>query len=82
MSSPAWLLPVDTRIVIELIPVGEAPNRQNRLDPLFDIGGEPYVMVTQYMAAFPASTLKNEGSNAHFRQDDVFATLDLLFHGF
>lgn len=31
MSSPAWLLPVDTRIVIELIPVGEAPNRQTGL---------------------------------------------------
>ncbi|WP_391561035.1 CcdB family protein [Oxalobacter formigenes] len=39
-------------------------------------------MVTQYMAAFPASTLKNEVSNAHFRQDDVSAALDLLFHGF
>lgn len=39
-------------------------------------------MVTQYMAAFPASTLKNEISNAHFRQDDVFASLELLFHGF
>ena len=39
-------------------------------------------MVTQYMAAFPANTLKNEGSHPQFRQDDVFAALDLLFHGF
>lgn len=39
-------------------------------------------MMTQYMAAFPASALKNEISDTHFRQDGVFAALDLLFRGF
>lgn len=73
---------LNTRMVIPLMPPGEAPKPANILNPLFEIGGEPYVMVTQYMAAFPASTLKNEVSNAYFRQDDVFAALDLLFHGF
>lgn len=73
---------LNTRMVIPLIPAKEAPKPASILNPLFEIGGEPYVMVTQYMAAFPANILKNEVSDAHFRQDDVFAALDLLFRGF
>lgn len=73
---------LDTRTVIPLMPVDEAPKPANILNPLFEIGGKPYVMMTQYMAAFPASALKNEISDTHFRQDGVFAALDLLFRGF
>ena len=39
-------------------------------------------MMTQYMTASPANTLKNEMSKAHFRQDEIFAALELSFHGF
>lgn len=73
---------LNTRIVIPLMPLDEAPKPANILNPRFEIGGKPHVMLTQYMAAFPANKLNNEVLNSTVRQDEIFAALDLLFHGF
>lgn len=72
----------NTRMVIPLMPLGEAPKPANILNPIVEIGGESYSMVTQFMAAFPAKALKNEVSNACFQTDEIVAALDFLFHGF
>jgi len=89
-SGPGYLLnvqadlmnPFNTRVVIPLLPLAEAPKPAKTLNPLFDIEGVQYSMVTQYMAAVPAKELKSPAFNAQDRHDEIVAAIDFLFHGF
>ena len=89
-SGPGYLLnvqadlmnPFNTRVVIPLLPLTEAPKPAKTLNPLFDIEGVQYSMVTQYMAAVPAKELKGPAFNAQDRHDEIVAAIDFLFHGF
>lgn len=89
-SGPGYLLnvqadlmnPFNTRVVIPLLPLAEAPKPAKTLNPLFDIEGVQYSMVTQYMAAVPAKELKSPAFNAQNRHDEIVAAIDFLFHGF
>lgn len=74
--------PFNTRIVIPLLPLDEAPKPANTLNPLFDIKGIQYSMVTQYMAAVPVKDLRVEAFSAQNRHNDIVAAIDFLFHGF
>lgn len=76
------LQPLNTRAVVPLLPLGEAPKPAKTLNPVFDIDGEPYAMVTQYIAAVPDRELRNPACNLSQRQDDIVAAIDFLFHGF
>ena len=51
--------PFNTRVVVPLLPLEDAPKPAATLNPLFDIDGVEHVMVTQYMAA-SISELKRE----------------------
>jgi toxin CcdB len=42
---------LNTRIVAPLLPLTQAPVPADRLNPVFEIGDAPHVMVTQFMAA-------------------------------
>lgn len=48
---------LNTRIVVPLLPVSQAPVPAKRLNPVFEIGSEPHVMVTQFMAAAVSRSL-------------------------
>ena len=72
----------NTRIMIPLLPMAEAPKPAKILNIEFEIEGETYSMVTQYMAAFPAKELKGEVFNAQNRHDEIVAAVDLLLQGF
>ena len=72
----------NTRVVVPLLPQGAAPSAANRLNPVFDIGGEAHVMMTQYLAAIPAGMLTAPVGNLSQRSDSVTGALDMLFHGF
>jgi toxin CcdB len=72
----------NTRMMIPLLPISEAPIPAKVLNPLFEINGEQYSMVTQYMAAFPAKGLKSVVFSAKNRQDEIVAAIDLLLQGF
>ena len=74
--------PFNTRVVVPLMPLSEAPKPAKTLNPLFDIGGVQYVMVTQYMAAVSANELKNAAFSLQHRHDEIVAAIDFLFHGF
>lgn len=50
---------LSTRLIIPLLPGSQAPKPATRLNPMMRIGDEPHVMVTQFIAAVPA-TLMNE----------------------
>jgi len=71
-----------SRVVIPLVPLAELPRPATRLNPVVDIDGERYVMVTQSIGAVPIKFLKHSvGSLAH-RYDEVVAAIDLLLQGF
>lgn len=72
----------NTRVVIPLLPLGEAPKPATTLNPLFEIEGIQHSMVTQYIAAVPVKELKNAVFNVQNRHDDIVSAIDFLFHGF
>ena len=72
----------NTRMVIPLLPLGVAPKPAKTLNPLFDINGERYSMVTQYMAAMPVKELKDAIFSVEDRRDEIVAAIDLLLQGF
>ena len=54
----------------------------SRLNPSFEIGGEPHVMATQRMAAIPISEIGDEVVSLAAKADDIIAATDFLFQGF
>lgn len=73
---------LNTRVVVPLMPANAAPVPARSLNPVFEVEGQPVVMVTQFLAAVPASLLKAAVTNLENRRDDITAALDLLFQGF
>jgi len=71
-----------TRTVVPLISYDKAPKPAQRLNPVFDINGKRYVMVTQFMAAVSVGELKTSVTNLTKEHDVITAALDMLFHGF
>jgi toxin CcdB len=62
------LEPLNTRIVVPLMPLATAPTPARRLNPTFEIEGASYVMVTQFMSAVSLAELRKPAANlgAHF----------------
>jgi len=73
---------LNTRVVVPLLPQSSAPSPAQRLNPVFSIEGQDFVMVTQYMAAVPKSELRSRVGNLAEQQDEISAALDMLFLGF
>src|SRR3546814_5378197 len=49
---------LNTRFVVPLLPVDTAPKPAARLNPIFEIKGEQYMMVTQFAPIVPSSELR------------------------
>jgi toxin CcdB len=73
---------INTRAVVPLLPLREAPPQVRALNPVFDIGGEPYLMVTQAIAAVPVRALQRPVASLAERCDEVTRALDMLLVGF
>jgi toxin CcdB len=73
---------LNVRMVIPLLPLALAPTPARTLNPLFELNGETYSMVTQYMAAMPVKALKNRLFNVEDRREEIVAAIDLLLQGF
>ncbi len=90
LQGPGYLLDVqsevlqslNTRIVVPLLPRADAPIPAARLNPVFTIAGSDYVMVTQFMAAVPLSSLQEPEGSLLAQHDRIVAALDMLFQGF
>ena len=76
------LAQLNTKIVVPLMPKTTAPQPAKRLNPIFDINHAPHVMVTQFIAAVPASVLKAPIANIADQADDITIALDMVFFGF
>ncbi len=73
---------LNTRVVVPLMPIGDAPKPAQVLNPVFRIDGTNCVMVTQYMSAVQSKMLKKTVCTVSDRRDEITAALDLLFFGF
>lgn len=71
-----------TRVVVPLLPAGSAPIPAKLLNPVFEIGGDAHVMVTQFLSAVPTQPLKTPVANLGERADEITRALDMLFQGF
>lgn len=77
------LIETGTRVVAPLIPRASGPSPLTRLEPIFEINGQQYVLHTAEMAAI-ASTLLNNPPLADLSTHDyaIRGALDMVFSGF
>ena len=73
---------LNTAVVAPLLPRNAAPSPAQRLNPVFEIDGEPYVMATQFIAAVPTAILTHRLTNLKDEADNISNALDMLFYGF
>ena len=82
MCRPTSSTNLNTRIVVPIRLPHDAPLPARRLNPVFEIDGRQYVMVTQFASAVRSSGLDEPvGSLGHYH-DRIVAALDMLFQGF
>lgn len=71
-----------TRVVVPLYANNALPgSRLRTLTPLFDIDGEPYVMMTPQLAGIQRNMLGRAVTHLSSRRDEIIAALDLLITG-
>ncbi len=70
-----------TRIVAPLIRIEKAPERRVRLNPVFEIDGERYAMVTQFATAVRTNELRRHVTNLGSYRFDIVGALDMLLTG-
>lgn len=70
-----------TRLVAPLIPIERAPERRPRLNPVFEIDGADYSMVTQHAAAVHASELRAKVTDLDRHRFDIIGAFDMLLTG-
>jgi len=73
---------LNTRVVVPLLPTTVAPKPAARLNPVFEFGAEPLVMVTQFLTAVPTSILKAPVGSLDEEFEKVTAAIDMLMQGF
>ena len=73
---------LNTRFVIPLLPIDEAPAAAARLNPLFEIQGTSCVMVTQFAATVPVSELKVRVTSLGEHSFTISNALDMLISGY
>ena len=77
------LIDTGTRVVAPLIHAAAGPKAIGRLEPVFEIEGEPHVLHTAEMAAIPSGLLKGppvaDLSGADY---EIRGALDMVFSGF
>lgn len=73
---------LNTRVVVPIRLPHDAPLTARRLNPVFEIEGRHYVMITQFASAVHASGLDEPVGNLEHHHDRIVAALDMLFQGF
>ncbi len=73
---------LETRVVVPLLPKGTAPPAISELNPVFEIEGRPYVMMTQALGAVSNHELRRAVASLTAQTDAITKALDLLLIGF
>jgi toxin CcdB len=72
---------IESRFVVPLVPIANAPNIAQRLNPTFKIQGEDYVMMTQAAAAVRRRELGPVLTSLADRSFEITGALDVLISG-
>jgi len=73
---------LNTRLVVPLLPIEEAPKPAAGLNPLFEIDGRTLAMATQFAAAVATRELGERVLSLVEEQDSIGRALDMLISGF
>jgi toxin CcdB len=73
---------LNTRLVVPLLPLEEAPAPASRLNPIFEARGKRLVMMTQFAATVPVSELKTPLLSLDDQAIAIGNALDVLISGF
>ena len=73
---------LNTRFVVPLLPLKDAPKPAARLNPVFELQGKQYVMATQFAATVPASELTVVIASLSEDHLTVSNALDMLISGY
>jgi toxin CcdB len=76
------LTDLNTCVVVPLMKSRKAPSAAHYLNPIFRVGDDEVVMVTQFMAAVPRNILKEPVANLAAHQIEVIKAIDMLMQGF
>ncbi|MBB5685046.1 CcdB family protein [Sphingobium boeckii] len=68
--------------VVPLLPIDHAPKAADRLNPIFQIGGESCVMVTQFAAAVSVRELGERIGSLIDQDTKIMNALDMLLSGY
>ena len=73
---------LDSRIVAPLVPLEDGLLYSAKLNPVFEIRGERYFMLTQAMSAIPAGMLRKKIASLSGHFDEITRAIDMIFQGF
>ena len=73
---------LSTRAVVPLMKLADGPMPIRELNPVFEIEGNPHVMVTQAIASIPVKELRDSVTSFDRHHDEVARALDILLLGF
>ena len=79
---PDLLSGLNTRVVVPLLQLTEAPIPAQRLNPILEVDNVEVIMATQFLAAVPETELKASVGNLDRSRNEISAALDMLFSGF
>jgi toxin CcdB len=72
---------IESRFVVPLVPIVNAPSVAQRLNPIFTIQGKDYVMLTQAAAAVRRQELGPVLTSLADRSFEITGALDVLISG-
>ena len=88
--SPGYLLDIqsdlldglNTRAVVPLMPIKDAPKPAERLNPVFKIKLKKHIMVTQLMSSVPVAVFEPPITNIAECHAEITSAIDMLMRGF
>ena len=76
------LLHLTTRAVVPLLPEETAPKPISELNPVIEMCGKRYVILSQAIASIPARELKRAVTSLAEHHDQITRALNILLVGF
>ena len=73
--------PLNTRVVVPLLPLHQAPQPARRLNPLFELEAGTHMMASQYLSAVAVSELGKPIAQLKPYAAQITDALDMVFHG-
>lgn len=68
--------------MVPLIAVADAPQPIRDLNPIFDVDGQPHVLLPQAIASVPTGELRPAIMSLDSRHDSIPRAIDVLMLGF